>query len=194
MGVHTMKAYCRRRFLVERAAISPLRRAALSRRIGRRVMMLSVFRSCRVLIAYAPFRGEVDCLPIVKAALREKKIVAMPRIVPGRRLEFHRIGSPAELSPGAFGILEPPPCTATRIAGRRADLTLVPAVAFSLTGQRLGYGGGYYDRFLRNRHGTALGLAFDEQLAADLPVGRDDERIDALVTPRRFVFFGGSPE
>jgi len=160
-------------------------RAIRSRMAAFLLMRLSAWRSARVVFAYFPVRGEADPRALVRRALREGRTVALPRITGRRKMEFVAIRGLAGLRPGPFGIPEPGPGPAVSLS--RAGIVVVPGLAFSTDGHRLGYGGGYYDRFLRGRPCPAVGLAFESQVVAGLPRHRGDEALDAFVTERRVV-------
>ena len=96
-------------------------------------------------------------------------------------MTFHYVTSLSELSPGRYGILAPPEENAiyTPIP---TTLCLVPGMVFDRHGYRIGYGGGYYDRFLRDFDGSAVGLVYRDHLLPSLPHGRYDLAVSALVT------------
>jgi 5-formyltetrahydrofolate cyclo-ligase len=139
-------------------------------------------------------RGEADPGPLVRRALAEGKVVGLPRVAgpprgKGPGLVFHRVSADTVLERGGFGIPEPPNDAETRLDPGAADLVLVPAVAFSPEGDRIGFGGGYYDRFLRGCGGVAVGIGYEFQVLEELPRGPGDAAVDAVVT-ERCVRFG----
>jgi 5-formyltetrahydrofolate cyclo-ligase len=87
-----------------------------------------------------------------------------------------------ELQPGRFGLLQPDPAKAVPIESGDNAVCLVPGIAFTQTGARIGYGGGYYDRFLAHFSGISIGLAFELQLAPSLPQDSNDKNVNFLVT------------
>ncbi len=151
-------------------------------------MGLSAYRRARTIFAYFPVRGEVDVRPLIRNALGSGKAVALPRVAGKRNLEFYRIKGLQELAAGAFGIPEPPPFWPQRAPAAKADLILVPGLAFSFDGNRLGFGGGFYDALLPGRRGVALGVGFELQLRGRIPSGPRDARLDGLVTEKRVLF------
>jgi 5-formyltetrahydrofolate cyclo-ligase len=189
---HALRAVLTKR----RAAARGARGARLSRAIARRVTALSAWKRSRVILAYVAVRGEADPRPLVRRALAEGRVVALPRVTGpsrgrGAGLSFHRIAPDTVLVPGRFGIPEPPEDPATSVDPREADLVLVPGVAFSPAGDRLGYGGGYYDALLPGTAAAAVGLAYEFQVLPGLPRDRRDIRLDAVVTERRVLFGRG---
>ncbi len=125
---------------------------------------------------YHPIRGEVDVFAILEAL--PQRSVYLPR-VKGERLEFVSVGEGDELVEGAFGILEPEgPVVDPRIL----DLVVVPGIAFTEAGNRLGYGGGFYDRFLASLDCTCVGVCQDLFLTDYLPMQSHDQRMDFVIT------------
>ncbi len=129
---------------------------------------------------YAPLPHEVDLLPLLHEY--PQHLCAFPRCLPGRRLAFHRVCKPAEeLIPGAMGILAPR-SSLPLFAPEELDLVIVPGVAFTEAGARLGYGGGYYDRFLPHCvHATLTALAFAEQILPELPTEAHDLTLPRII-------------
>lgn len=185
------KAQIRREFLEARLALGA---EATERGAAAQRSLLShpAFRGAASLMVYLSFRGEVPCSLVIETALAEGKVVTAPVTVPReRRLVPHRLtGDPGELRPGAYGILEPDPAGCRPFPPGEIDLVVVPGVAFDDRGGRLGYGGGYYDRFLRldAPQATRAALAFDVQVAGEsLPLDAYDARVDFVFTETRII-------
>ena len=125
---------------------------------------------------------EVDLLPLLRE--HPQHAYAFPRCLPGRQLAFHVVREPArELVPGALGILAPLPHLPL-MPPEDIDLMLVPGVAFSTDGARLGYGGGYYDRFIPMCvNARLIALAFAEQLVpiGSIPTEPHDVRVGQII-------------
>lgn len=134
------------------------------------------WQSAGSVCAFASLRGEPDALD----PWPQDKRVALPRVA-GDELVFHWITGREELLLGSFGILEPPADASP--AGNEFDLILVPGLAFDLRGGRLGRGRGYYDRFLAGATGLRVGVCFEDQIVADVPLEPHDLRMDFVVTP-----------
>lgn len=165
------KAALRKELLERRGLIAPEERAAVDAAIARHVVESSLFRDATAVFTYVSVGSEVDTRALIRAALGCGKLVAVPRCVPGTRLmEWHRIDSLDDLHPGAFGIPEPIPSAETLVdpSASSPALALVPGLAFDRAGFRIGYGGGYYDRFLAQFPGAALGLVREAFLLPSL--------------------------
>lgn len=147
-----------------------------------RLLLTPEFAAAAVVALYSSVRNEVFTEEVFTSARRAGKTVTYPR-VRGTLLEFVEVAERQELVPGAFGILEP---VGVRLIPPAAlELIVVPGVAFDLAGHRLGYGKGYYDRFLHERRGRLAGLCFDFQLVERLPAEAHDVRMDMVVTEER---------
>lgn len=130
---------------------------------------------------YAPLPHEVNLLPLLRECPRLRYL--FPRCLPGGKLSFHHVSDPGrELQQGAHGILAPAE-NLPIVEPEDIDLIVVPGLAFTIGGKRLGYGGGYYDRFLpRCTRARILALAFPVQILSDLPTEPHDLLIPQVIT------------
>ncbi len=148
----------------------------------------------RSVMAYVPFRSELDTTLLIEWCWRTGVTVIMPRCIRSdRSMTLHVVRAWDELSPGAYGIREPHPESAERCPPAFIpDVVFVPGLAFDRHGGRLGYGGGYYDRFhdrlkrLAGESGRAMphwiGLGFETQAVAAVPMDEHDARMHAVIT------------
>nr|WP_251129076.1 MULTISPECIES: 5-formyltetrahydrofolate cyclo-ligase [unclassified Exiguobacterium] len=125
---------------------------------------------------------EIDTLPLIRLAWQAGKSVFVPKVTK-QGLTFHEIHSFEDLEPGVMGILEPTTAATTRTI----DVCIVPGRVFDRSGYRIGWGGGYYDRFLATYEGVTISLAYDVQLLDDIPVEPHDIPVDFIVTERETV-------
>ena len=148
-------------------------------------MSLPEFRQAAVIALYAPIHHEVETEAVAQAALLAGKTLLYPA-VHGHDLTFRRVGALSQLTPGRYGIPEPAgePCDPAR-----ADLIVVPGVAFDLRGRRIGYGKGYYDRALHRLEGSGRLVAFcyEFQLVDEIVGEPHDVTMDLIVTDVRVV-------
>ncbi|MCR4443072.1 MAG: 5-formyltetrahydrofolate cyclo-ligase [Peptococcaceae bacterium] len=170
-----------------RQSLTALEIETKSRQAASLLLQLSEYRLARTLLAYLPIRGEVDTIPLIITAWQQQKRVVVPTCLPGRRLALSELRSLDELAAGTFGIPEPKAEFLRKVPPGQVDLALLPGVAFDLSGGRLGYGGGYYDRFLGSlRPGCPkIGLAYEFQLVSVLPAEEHDLPVDMVVTDRQ---------
>jgi 5-formyltetrahydrofolate cyclo-ligase len=141
-----------------------------------------LYEADRVL-AYLAFRNEPNLDLLFERLPRISWLI--PRIVQGNRMTLHRY-DPARLVRHRFGMLEPSADLPVADPAT-VDVVLVPGVAFDRCGGRLGFGGGYYDRFLPTTPAVRVGIAFDECVADQLPCGEHDQRMDWLATPSGLI-------
>lgn len=155
--------------------------------IRRRVRSHPWFLEADTIYCYMDFRREAGTRGIMEDAWKLGKKVAVPRT--GKEdITFWYIDSPDETAPGTFGVLEPDPV-------RRADgsdgLVLLPGAAFDLRGNRIGYGKGYYDRYLhRHPRLQTMAIAFDFQVLERIPAGSFDVQAQMIATDRRLIEAG----
>lgn len=148
--------------------------------LGAKLLASPSFKQARSIGIYRSMAHEVDTWPIIQEAL-ETKQVSVP-VVKKKRLVFQEIFPDTQYQKSQFGILEP--VDAPEIVPETLDLLIVPGVAFTRTGKRLGYGGGYYDRFLAKNVYTTISLAMQLQLVSEeiLPIEAHDQRIQQILT------------
>ena len=140
------------------------------------------FTSCDTLLVYYPIKNEVSPLPLAEKALSLGKRVAFPiSLKSNLELDFREVLSLNDLSVGAYGIREPS-ASAQRVTITDKTLCIVPALAFDISGNRLGYGKGYYDRFLQGFAGTSIGITFNELLCDSLPTQSTDIPVNLIIT------------
>ncbi len=153
------------------------------RSIAASVRRLWQYEKCDTLLCYVSTDIEVDTKAIIKHALEDGKRVAVPRCIPDTRLMgFYYIRSLEELSPGTFGVPEPTGDAANLLTDRSKGLCIVPALCYDRRGYRLGYGKGYYDRYLSGFGGTVIGICYSNCIVRQLPHGRFDRPVETLVT------------
>ena len=135
----------------------------------------------RTVAIYAPLPHEVNLLPLLQEHPLHRFV--FPLCMPGHQLEFRHVQDTArDMQPGAMNIPEPAPHTSA-VKPEDIDLLIVPGVAFTRQGDRMGYGGGYYDRFIpRCTRACVLALAFEEQIYEELPTEAHDLRIPLIIT------------
>ena len=159
--------------------------------IFNRVTNLWKYRECETLLIYVSSEIEVDTRRLIEDALKRGKRVAVPRCVEGtREMEFYYMTSFDDLKKGAFGILEPIREKCEKFEDYSSGLCVIPALTFDEQGYRLGFGKGYYDRFLSAFKGETVGLCYECCMNKELPRGRFDRRADVVVTEKRVISQG----
>jgi 5-formyltetrahydrofolate cyclo-ligase len=167
-----------------RDALPGERAAAMSDFVQRTLLASECCRDASAIVLYAAIGNEVSTELILSDALASGRAVFYPRVETGTMVA-RRIGDRAELARGAYGILEPPELAeALDSKSFTKILVCVPGVAFGLEGQRLGRGGGHYDRFIGQlgREAITVGLAYSFQLLDRIPETGLDRRLNFIVT------------
>lgn len=206
------KSRRRKEFLTKRGTIAPSIIAETSKKIVKQIISSKAFKTAQTISCYYPFRNEVDLLSLLSVARASRpwchghsskngqnlsaetsakddahatyKTIAFPRVVKGtEKLDFYLLESPDDFEKGVFGLMEPK-LFLSKIEIEVIDLFLVPGVAFTRSGGRLGYGGGYYDETLKYRKtgSLAFGICFDIQLTESIPSEEWDIKMDFIVT------------
>jgi 5-formyltetrahydrofolate cyclo-ligase len=164
-----------------RRAISSADRARAGLRVATRVIASEEFARASRVVAYAATSDELPTAQLVAATLEARKTLLWPRVNEAGEIEVAQ-AAPQELESDAAGVLAPPgAASAERL--ERGDLVIVPGLAFTREGARLGRGGGHYDRMLDGAEATSLGVAFDIQVVGELPMEPHDRCVDLVVTP-----------
>ena len=174
-----------------RDALSPDERRERSRRIFQRLNSLPIYREAGLILFYASFGSEVNTWGMMEEAQKCGKRIALPRVseVSGNLSALEVRDLHRDLHAGYKGIPEPQPDVSRQVREDEIGLIVVPGLVFDDRGYRLGYGKGYYDRFLFNlsRKVPSVGLAFDFQAVPALPVSPRDFPLDLIVTDERII-------
>ncbi|MFP7493633.1 5-formyltetrahydrofolate cyclo-ligase [Terribacillus saccharophilus] len=131
---------------------------------------------------------EWDTTKLIQQAWLEGKKVCVPRITENRGMKFYHIESYDQLTDGALRIKEPIPARCTLVSKKEIDLLIVPGILYDKSGYRIGYGGGYYDRYLSDFPNETLSLASKQQIIHTLPIGPYDLPVKHLLTDDGFLF------
>lgn len=137
----------------------------------------------KTLFLFYGVGAEPETAHLFPPLLEQGKVIGLPRMLPGRRMQVHRYHPDQPLVPHPFGIPEPDADTPV-LAPEDIDLVLVPALCYDRRGFRLGMGGGYYDRWLAHYHGVTVGLCRQELLYDHLPILSHDRPVDLVITPK----------
>jgi 5-formyltetrahydrofolate cyclo-ligase len=168
-----------------RDGIPAAERETASRIIVERVRAHQDFSAPRAVFVYVSTGSEVTTHMLIDLLAADGHRVLVPQISNNQQMEAVDFPGWQAMSPGHLGVLSPP--ESNPLSGL-VEVALVPGLAFTLTGDRLGYGRGYYDRWLSaHDHVITLALAFEQQLVAGLPVGANDVPIANIITERRFI-------
>ncbi|MBF4510304.1 MAG: 5-formyltetrahydrofolate cyclo-ligase [Aeromicrobium sp.] len=180
------KAILRLKGRAARRAVGPEARHAAAYALAERVLTLPEMDGARSVLLYGSSPEEADP-GVLEWALRDNGIrIAYPRVAGPYELMLHWVDDASVLRSGSYGLKEPV-ADAPRAHLAEIDLVVVPGIAFDARGNRLGFGGGYYDTLLGDGDDRpfSVGFAYDEQVVAEVPHEDRDRPVDVLVTPTR---------
>ena len=177
----TRKRALRKELNQRQCSLSNEYKKEASLEIARRVFQSMEYQEANTIFIYCGTSNEVDTSIIIRDALKNGKHVALPKILSMGIMETLEIESMEELIPERHGILEPKEGS-RKIPPEEIDLALIPCLGFSRDGYRIGYGGGFYDRFLPNGNFAKIIIAFDQMSVESMPVGAFDHKVDKIIT------------
>ena len=182
-----IKDEIRKEFSARRDALPEADRIEKSEKICSIAKELVSFRHAEVILLYSPIKSEIDVLPIAEYALSKGKAIAFPRCnTEDRTMKFHFVTSLDQLKEGAYGIKEPTEDAPVYdpLEDKRVAVCYVPGLTFDVYGYRLGYGKGYYDKFLADFDGVTLCAAYADLVERALPSEAHDIPVRYLCTER----------
>ena len=181
----------RQEVLAARDRLPAVDRSRKSRMIEDNLWQIDEIARAETLFVYVHFRSEVETLALIRHCIAKGKRVGVPLTdVQHSRLQSFVIHDPdLDLQPGYMRIPEPVRWRCTALEPGTIDTIVLPGSAFDEQGGRLGYGGGYYDRFLANDAPRArrVGIAFEQQIVKKVPLMEHDQRLHILVTEKRII-------
>lgn len=184
------KKVMRKEMLENRSKLTKKEIREKSNKIKEKLMRLEKFKEAQVIFSFISFGDEVDTHEIIKESLKLGKRVGVPVTIPeGRKLLVSELYDfDKELELGYYDILAPKEEYIREINPKEIDVVLVPGVVFTPAGYRIGYGGGYYDRFFsKNKDIYKIGLCFDMQIADEIPIDLYDIPVDIIITEDRII-------
>ena len=171
--------------------MSPESKQTLDRKIKNKLLNLWAVREAQTVLCYVSTEIEVDTREFIDVLLQMGKRVAVPRCEGEKsEMNFYYIESLSELSPGSFGVDEPDPKRSIMVGKTEGSVCIVPAFMFDKKGYRLGYGKGYYDRYLSRYNGSAIGVCYSANLQEELFHGKYDRVVDLVVTDKEILTIG----
>ena len=173
------KKALRREIREQKRAMTEEEIASRSEKLGQLFAQSEAYRKAKTIYGYLPYNQEVRTVPMLERALRDGKRVAVPKIY-GDTMKFLYLDDLTKVEKNEMGI--PEPVADTPVADDRTALVLMPGLAFTKQGDRMGYGGGFYDRFLAEEpdHPT-LALCYDFQMVESLPTEEFDVPVDTVL-------------
>ena len=183
METNTEKSSLRKVLLDRRDTTSYDFTKLASQKIQNRLKQIEIFRSAKKIACYYPIGSEVLTQDIMQEILGDGKEISLPKVV-ADSLSFRKIGGLKDLEKGEFGIMEPKD---NCLEEKDMDVVLVPTVGITKNGIRLGYGHGYYDRFLSESNAKTISLTYSKQIVKSIPFSEKDIKIDWIVTEEKSI-------
>ena len=178
-----LKKELRADFIGIRNSISKEEKSVADALIISHFLSLDIYKNAKTLFVYSPIGSEIDVIPVAKAALADGKRVAFPACdIESFVLSFHYIRSLDELKKSIYSVYEPP--LYNTCANQRQDkstVCIVPALAYNNERFRIGYGKGYYDKFLRYFDGISVGLVYKKLISDRIIIEKTDMATDVLI-------------
>ncbi|MGC5328711.1 5-formyltetrahydrofolate cyclo-ligase [Brevibacillus sp. SYSU BS000544] len=192
MSIKAEKKELRQQILHKRAELPPALRTELSLMATNNLLQLDVLARARTILLFQSFGDEISTAPYREAALSRKQEIWLPLTNQEKRQIIPYVYTEeSNLRKGPYGIMEPDPAISVQADRNQLDAIIIPGVAFDRHGGRLGYGGGYYDRFLASldHKPLVIGFCFSLQLIADVPKEPHDFMVDYVVTENESIPF-----
>ena len=181
------KARLRKQLLDARDSISQDFINITSKRIQENLRKIDFFRNAKSVGAYYSIGSEVKTLDILQEILKAGKELSLPKVVK-KDLVFKKINSLSDLEQGNFSVMEPKEeCEDVK----KIDVIIIPAIALTRDGYRLGYGFGYYDRYLSSKKSKTIALSYSKQLIKSFQHSDHDVKIDCIVTEDKVIMSNG---
>jgi 5-formyltetrahydrofolate cyclo-ligase len=178
LSVSIEKSALRKHLLEKRDATSAELRDIVSEKIHENLKKNSSFINAQNIACYFPIGSEVNTHNIMLDTLEQGKNLLLPKII-GDNIEFYIVSNLEKLEKGRFEIMEPKDSCEK---AKKIDCMLIPTVGVSKLGVRLGYGHGYYDRFLSSTDTMKISLTYSKQIVKSIPSDSHDIKIDWIVT------------
>lgn len=183
-----MKKKLKQKILEKRDALSDKIISGKSSKIMKKLFSLPEFKKAKNILFYVSFNNEVDTCNAIKKSINKKNIIVPVTDKKNRKLILSKLSHFEDLENGCFGILEPKKRKIKKINKKDIDLVIVPGIVFDVFGHRIGYGHGYYDRFLKTLNKIPLiGLAYEFQVIAKIPAESHDVPVYKIITEKKVI-------
>jgi 5-formyltetrahydrofolate cyclo-ligase len=184
------KGLIRKKMIERRISLSPSTVLEKSQSIVERLFQLPQYNNAKILLFYLPYKNEIDTISAIKKSWLNSKNILVPVCQPERKLLLSKLLNLDELAVSKFGLYEPRIEHQRPMPPQEVDLAILPGVAFDFHGYRLGYGGGYFDRFLDSLRPDCpkIALAYDFQILNQLPVEEHDTKVDIILTESKSYY------
>lgn len=183
--MRNLKSNIRKDYLEKRNKLKENEILNLSAIICEKILNTDLYKKADSVFTYVNMGSEVQTINIINKSIRDKKTIAVPLIISKHDMVFIKIDSVYGLVKNKFGIYEPVFDKDKIVKADNKSLIVVPGVVFSENRYRIGYGGGYYDKYLsENVYMKAIGAAYNMQIEKNLPIDEHDIKLDCIVTEK----------
>ena len=184
--IRTKKANIRATYLEKRRNLNEEQKNELDSLVCKRILDSSTFKSGDIILSYMPKKEEINIVPVLKEAMKQGKRIAFPLCNPeNHTMSFHFVDDLKQLKPGHYGLYEPSKdLEEYDINSTEKTICIIPGIVYDKKGYRIGYGGGYYDRYLQSFKGMKLGITYYDCIVNLVPRSRFDFSVDVLITER----------
>lgn len=177
----------RKSFLAKRELMSRDEIVSKSQSICDTILQSTEYKKAKQLFCYYPLASEVDIKALAKKGLADGKTIGFPKVINKTTIKFYKIESFEEFEKGNFNVMEP--TTGKELSIQSETLMIVPGLVFDDENYRIGYGGGYYDRYIQkalefNSFLTTIGVCYSWQRAEKLPRNSYDQKVDRILNER----------
>lgn len=179
------KQVLRKKLLEQRLAMAPNDHAQGSKAICDKLLALGVVQSARRIMAFCTHQNEPDLMAFMHTCLDDGKCVSLPRVIGKGQMIPAQFDRECRMEENVYGILEP--VIQHDYGPLSPDVVIVPGVAFDKRLHRIGFGGGYYDRYLKSTSAIKIGVCFDGQIVGSAFAGSHDVSVDMIVTDKREI-------
>lgn len=184
--VNEQKKQLRKAMLQKRKELSESETAVKNFAITEKLLSLAKVQSAELILPFVSAKGEVGTREFIARCFDAGKTVAVPRCIDGSNMEFCVIHTFDDLEKGMYGINEPKEyCEVIKAENAENSVLIVPALCFDTKGYRLGYGKGYYDRFISRYSGFTVGVCYSEFITDDIPIDEYDRCVDIVITEKQ---------
>lgn len=182
-NIKLYKTKLRTKYRTRRENMDPEKKEFLDNKILKNISILSVYKKARIVFTYYSKDIEVNTQKLIKKCWADGKTVAIPACTKEtRQMDFYVIKSFDDIEKGTFGLMEPIKEKCEMVTDLSEGICIVPGFCFDNKGYRLGYGYGYYDRFLQRFHGETIGICYTDGIRSHLFHGNFDRPVDLLLT------------
>lgn len=175
-----MKQTLRKQYLTIRSQIED--KETKSQIIINKILTSDDYQQAHTIALYYALEDEVHTIPLIQQALLDQKRVCLPKVISKNEMVFYEIHSFNDVASGHFNIYEP--TTSFIVDSEQIDFMIVPGICFDKQHYRIGFGKGYYDRYLKDTTIHTIGICYQEQLVDSIPIDEHDVALDDVITDK----------